>query len=140
MLRLKTKQCFRHTNIIVEVALRVQHIVFLFQNRRHEFLCCCFTVRACNADDFSSEVTPMVIGKTLQCLQTIIRKYKSFIALRSILLFVNDGIRTSLLYCLCRESISIEGSTFESKEDRALRTIPAISCHHRMLLKDFIKF
>ena len=61
-----------HAYVVVEVALSVEHIVFLREHSSYEFLGGRLAVGACDADDGDVELTAMLAGQVLVSLQTIL--------------------------------------------------------------------
>ena len=97
MILRQTEQGLGHTNIIIEVALRIEHIVFLGEHGSHKFLGGCLTVGACDADDGDIELATVLTGQILEGLQTVIDKDESVIVGRHHGWIVDDGIGTTLL-------------------------------------------
>ena len=61
-----------HSDVVVEVALCIEHIVFLFQHGGNEFLRGGFAIRACDADDGGADMYTMIFGQLLQGGQHIV--------------------------------------------------------------------
>ena len=61
-----------HAYVVVEVALGIEHIVFLREHSSDEFLGGRFSVGSCDADDGDVELTTMFAGQILVSLQTIL--------------------------------------------------------------------
>ena len=65
MLLRELQQSLRHTNMVVEVTLRIEHIVFLLQHGGNEFLRGRLAIRTRNANDGSAQVDTMIFRQLL---------------------------------------------------------------------------
>ena len=68
-----------HAYVVVEVALGVEHIVFLREHSCYEFLGGRLAVGACDADDGDVELTAMLAGQVLERLQAVVDENESFV-------------------------------------------------------------
>ena len=93
----QTEQGLGHADIIVEVALCIEHIVFLGEHGSHKLLGGCLTVGTGNADDGDIELATMFTGQILEGLQTVIDKDEPVVIGRLHGWIVDDGIGTTLL-------------------------------------------
>ena len=80
----------------------------------NQFLRSCFTVGSGDANDPGTQLTAVVIGKLLQCLQTVVYKYISLVSFDRIFGFVDDGISATGFQCFSGKCISIERLAFQS--------------------------
>ena len=65
MLGTQTQQCLGHADVVIEVALCEEHVVFLAENSRSKFLCGGLSVGSCNANHRCAELTAVVTGEEL---------------------------------------------------------------------------
>ena len=138
--RFQSQQRLRHTDVVVEVSLGIQYIVFLLQHRRHEFLCRRLSVGPGDADNLCSEFPAVVVGELLQCLQTVVHEYESLVVLLGEFLFVYHGEGASFVNSLLCEGVSVERRSFEREEDGVFRAVAAVGSHHGVLLEDSVQF
>ena len=61
----QTQQCLGHADVVIEVALCEEHVVFLAENSRSKFLCGGLSVGSCNANHWCAELTAVVTGEEL---------------------------------------------------------------------------
>ena len=61
----KAQQSLWHSDVVVEVALRVKHVILLRENSGYEFLGGSLTVGACHAYNPCAERTAVLVGKLL---------------------------------------------------------------------------
>ena len=97
MILRQAEQGLGHTDIIVEVALCIEHIIFLGEHGSHKLLGGCLTVGTGNADDGDIELATMFTGQILEGLQTVIDKDEPVVIGRLHGWIVDDGIGTTLL-------------------------------------------
>ena len=140
VLRLEAQQCLGHTDVIVEVALRVEHVVFLLQHCGEEFLRCRLTVCSRYADDFRAEAAAVVIGEQLQRVQTVLAEDEAAVAFRNEFGLVHYGVCASLSDGLHGEGVSVERCPLEGEEDGTFGAVAAVCRHHGVLLEDFVEF
>ena len=67
----QSEECLGHPHIVVEVALRVEHVVLLLQHGGNELLCGRLAVGARNADDGYVELSAMLACQVLESLETV---------------------------------------------------------------------
>ena len=73
----QSEQRFRHTHIVVEIALGGQNIVFLGQNGTNQLFGRGFSVGARDADDGNLELPPMLACEVFEGLQRVGDEEKS---------------------------------------------------------------
>ena len=138
MLSRQLQKGFRHTYMVVEVALCIKHIILLLQHRGYQFFCGCLSVGACDANDRSTQMNTVIFRQLLQGGQHIFHQNKVFVIFLGIFLLVNHGICCSLFQCSFSISITIKSFTFQREKHRALRHITAVSRNGWMLQEQFI--
>ena len=72
VLGLQAQQRLRNAHVVVEVALGVEHIIFLRQHFRDKFLGSRLAVGASDADDGNLELPAMLAGQVLKRLQAVV--------------------------------------------------------------------
>ena len=92
MLLVHPEQRFRHSHVVVEVALRSQYVVFLSQHRGYEFLSRSLSVSAGNADDWNVELPSVLACQSLVGLQRVAYKYISLVVFLHIFTVVNHSV------------------------------------------------
>ena len=97
MILRQTEQRFRHANIVIEISLRIEHIVFLGENGSHKFLGGCLAVGTRDADNGDIELATVFTGQILEGLQTVIDKDEPVVVCRHHRLVVDDGIGATFL-------------------------------------------
>ena len=110
------QQRFRHAYMVIEIALRVEHTVFLFQHGRDEFLCGGLAVGARHTYYGGAEGGAVQVRQLLECGESIIHEDDTLVALFCIFHFVDDGICGSLLQCALGICVAVESVAFEGEE------------------------
>ena len=129
---------FGHADVIVEVPLRVEHVIFLLQHRGDEFLCRGLAVGAGDADDRRAQMDTVILGELLEGLQHVINQDEPLVAFFGMFLLVDNGIRRSLFQRHFGIGIAVEGFTLQGKKHRTLWHIAAIGRDGRMLQEQFV--
>ena len=112
----QAQQCLGHANVVVEVALSVQHVVLLLQHGSREFLGCCLSVGARDAYDWRGERASMIQRQLLERGKTVVAQNVACIALGRILRLIYHGIGATLLECHCRKLVAVERCSLQGEE------------------------
>ena len=134
----QSEEGFGHAYIVVEVALSVEHIVFLREHSSDEFLGGRLAVGARDADDRNVELATMLTRQILEGLQTVRDDNQPFIASIGERLIVYDSIGAAFLKGLKGELVAVERLTLEGKEDAPFRTITTVCRDDGMLLIELV--
>ena len=136
----QAQQCLRHADVVVEVALGVEHVVFLQQHRSREFLCGSLAVGSGDADDRRAERTAVIACELLQSVQTVVDENEASVALNDVLRFIDNSISAALLKRSRSKLVAVERSAFQGEEQRTDGAVATVGCNNGVLLKDFVKF
>ena len=68
------KQCKWNTNVIIQISFGCESSVLFGKYRQNQFLRCCFPIRTGNSKYWNRQLMTVVIGQTLQRLQSILHK------------------------------------------------------------------
>ena len=60
------EQCFWHADMVVQISLRIEHVIFLCQHSSNKLLGRCLAVSACYADDSCAELLAVMMCQLLQ--------------------------------------------------------------------------
>ena len=129
----ESEQRLGHTYIIIEIALSIEHIVFLRKDCSNEFLGGSLAVSASDANDWDIELTTMLTGQILKGLQTIVDNDKSVISRGGNRCIIYDSIGTAFLEGRQSKLVAVERFAFQGQKDASLRTITTIGCDTRVL-------
>ena len=148
----QSEQGLGNAHVIVEVALRIEHIILLLKHRCHQLLRRCLTVSAGNADNRNLKLPAMLPGQVLERLEAVVHLNDAPpLILRGGRLLpsgrlggghtlVNNSIATSLFQrCSCKQ-VTIKLLTFQCQENASLWAVAAVSCDAGVLLIEPIKF
>ena len=138
MFFLELQESLWHTDVVVEVALRVKHIVFLLQYGGNQFFRGRLTVRTCDADDRCTQVDTVIFRQLLQGGEHILHQNQPFVTLFCVFFLVNHGIGCTLFQRSLRIGIAVECLTLQGKKHRILRHIAAVGRDGRMLQKNIV--
>ena len=137
--RREAQQGERHTDVIVQVALGVQHIVLFGQHRRRQLLGRRLAVGSRDLHDGRTELSAMMVGQLLERGEHIVHPQASRIGSRH-LGIVHHGISTTGRQSLSGKLIAVERSPFEGKENAAFGAVSGIGGHHSVAFEDFVEF
>ena len=76
---IQAQERFRHADMVVEIALRKEHVIALGEYGRYEFLCRCLTIGPCNLNNRTGKLLTMVGCQGLERRQHIIDQNYSVI-------------------------------------------------------------
>ena len=138
--RVQAQQCLGHADVVVEVALGVEHVVFLQKHRSREFLCGGLAVGSGDADDRRAERTSVIACELLQSVQTVVDENEASVALNDVLRFIDNSISAALLKRSSSKLVAVERSAFQGEEQRTDGAVATVGCNNGVLLKDFVKF
>ena len=130
---IEAEQCLGHTDVVVEVALGVHHVVFLSQDGRNEFLGSGLAVGAGDADDGDVELAAVLARELLEGQEAVIDEDETWVGGVGIFRFIDDGVAASLVERALGKLVAVERSTLEGNENTAARTVAAVGGHLRML-------
>ena len=133
MLFCHRQQSEGYSNMIVEVALRVQHLELFGQHSSYQFLSRSLSVCSSDSNNRSFELVTMMIGKLLQNCEHIIYHDDVLRSCFMFIPFVHNSIGTSFSDCLFCILVAIESGPFESKKHCPIGTYPRIGSYNWML-------
>ena len=110
MLFCQAEECFGNAYIIVEVTLRIEHIIFLREYSGNQFFGGCLAIRSCNSNHGDIELSAMFASQILKRLQTVIYQDESLILL--VFWFVDNGIAAAFFKGRSCKLITIKRFTF----------------------------
>ena len=85
--------------MVVEVALRVEHVVLLLQYGGNQFLCSGLAISARDADDGGAQMDTVVFSQLLKGGEHVFHQNQTIVTLLCIFLLVNHGVCRSLFQC-----------------------------------------
>ena len=124
-IRLDAQQGERHTDVVVQVALSVDDIVFLGQYRRDEFLGGRLAIGAGDGKHNSFALSAVIGGEVLQGLQSVIHDEDALV-LRQVFAVSDDEAGHALLGHLQGKVVGIEVLTFQGEEDSVFFDLAAV--------------
>ena len=110
----EAQQRLGHADVVVEVACRAEHAVFLAQYGCRQFLCRCLAVGAGYAYHGYAELPAVVACKLLQRLQAVVYEYAAFV--RGIFGLVHHGPVASLFQGGGGKAVAVERFAFQCHE------------------------
>ena len=116
VLRTQSQQRLGHAYVVVEIALRVQHVILLLQHGSREFLGCCLSIGARNAYDWRGERASMIERQLLERGKAVVAQNVACIALGRILRLVHYSIGAPLLERHCRKLVAVERCSLQGEE------------------------
>ena len=116
VLRTQSQQRLGHAYVVVEIALRVQHVVLLLQHGSREFLGRCLSVGTRNAYDWRGERAAMIERQLLERGKAVVAQNVACIALGGILRLVHYGIGATLVERHCRKLVAVERFALQGEE------------------------
>ena len=128
MFRCQTEQRQRYTDVVIEISLRIQQVIFLLQNGRYQFLRRSLSVGSCDTDDTGTQFPAVIVGQLLQGLQAIVHQQDTAVC-SGIFRIIHYRIAATLRQRLCRKPVSIKRSPLQGNKQGTGRTIPAIGRH-----------
>ena len=134
------EQRLGHPDVVVEVALRVEHVVFFGQHGGNEFFGGGLSVGARHADDLGAQRAAVVSGQLLQRVEAVVGQDIPAVALHGILRLVNHGIGAALLQGFGCKCVAVERFPFEGEEYGAFGAFSAVGGHRGVTGKDVVKF
>jgi len=111
-------------DMVVEVALRIEHTETLSEDGGDEFLRRRLTVGTGNLQNGAAELTAVVSRQLLERLQHVVDVYQARVARHRGI--VDDGIGTAGGQSLQSKGIAVEGSAAQGKEERPRGTITRV--------------
>ena len=145
MVLIQSEQCFGNADIVVEVALGVEYVIFFRKDGGNQFFRCGLAIGSRDANHGNVELSAMLASQVLEGLQAVVHSYnprkeeggrRKEITLGDV--FVNDGVGTSFLQSLDGKSISVERLPSECEEDASFRTVAAVGSDTGMLLVELV--
>ena len=115
MLLVESEEGLGYTHVVIEVALRVERVVFLRQHRGYQFLCGGLPVGTCNANHRDIKLPTMFASQVLEGLQYVI--YQDETLVLPIVGIVYHGVCASLLDGCCGKLVAVKRFAFQCEED-----------------------
>ena len=125
-----------HTDMVIEIALRIEHLIAFLQHRGDEFLGRGLSVRAGDSDDACTHLSAMLTSQVLQGFQAIVHEDDVFRI--GIPRLVHHGISATFLQGLTGKGIAIEGLPFQGDEHRAFGAVASVGGHASALFEAII--
>ena len=138
MLLAEAEQRFGHTDVVVEIAQREEHVELLCQNGRGEFLRGGFPVGAGDLQNGCFERAAVVVGQLLEGHQCIVHHNHAGKVLERRV--VHYGIGAAGVERFLCEIVSIESRAAKGKEQGTFRAVARVGRHHRVFLKNLVEF
>ena len=110
----EAQQCLRHADVVVEVALREEHVVFLLQHGGGKLLCCGLAVGAGDAYDARAELAAVMARELLQGGEAVVDEDAARVGGK--LLLVHHGVGAALLQRHCGKAVAVERRALEREE------------------------
>ena len=88
----QAEECLGYADIVVEVPLCIEHIIFLWENSGNQLFRSRLTVGAGDADYWDVELATVLTGKILESLQTVVDKDKLSTMVARLLLFGDSRV------------------------------------------------
>ena len=126
----QAQESLGHTDVVIEVALGIQHFVLLRQHGSHEFLGCCLSVCARYAYHGYVELPAVVACQLLESGERVVRDDVSLVA--RILRFVYHCVGAALLKGGFGKPVSVERLSLQGEEDGAFGTVAAVGRYSLM--------
>ena len=135
----EAQQGLGHADVVVEVALREEHVVTLAQDGSKQLLGCGLAVGACDAYNLCAEGAAVMQGKLLQGVQTVVGEDEPRVALNGIFGLVDHGVGAALVKSCCCKLVAVERFALEREEDASFGTVATVGCDNGVLLENFVK-
>ena len=132
VLRTKAQQRQRYADMVVQVALSVQHTVALAQHGRQQLLRRRLAVGARHLYDRPAEAAPVACRQRLQGLQHVGHQHVAAVTLHDHFGIVDDSDGTTLRQRLGGKAVAVERLAPQGKEHTTLRTATAVGRHRRV--------
>ena len=132
----EAQQGLWHTDVVVEIALRIEHVILLAEHCGYEFLGGRLAIGASDAYDGCAKGTTVLTCQLLQGGEYVI--HHDIPVILGILCLVDDGIGATLVECCLSVCITIERVTLQGEEYASLGTVATVGSNYGMLYEFFI--
>ena len=129
VLGLHAQQGKRYADVVVQVALGVEHVDVFGQYGGNQFFRGCLSVGAGNAQQGDAQGAAVQPGQLLQGLQAVVDKQVARVAGRHMLGAVDHGVCTACLQRFGGKGIAIEVFAFQGNEQGTCGAVAAVGCH-----------
>ena len=106
----QAEECLWHAYVIVEVALCIEHIIFLRKNSSNQFFGGRLAIRSCNANHRDIELAAMLTGQVLKSLQTVVYQDKTVVLL--VFRLIDNGVAATFFKGRSGKLITIKRFAF----------------------------
>ena len=138
MVGAEAQQGFGHADVVVEVTLREEHLIFFAQHGRHEFLGRGLAVRARDLQRGQGEAAAVEGGELLERVEHVGHMNKPFVAFRFGI--VHYGVGAACRQCLVGKLIAVERCASQGEEYGAFGAVARVGSHRGVREVEVVKF